>query len=86
MSEEKIYIISLIKENDKLKEEIKKLKSDIEKKDNLIATYKIWNSDKEYRIKDALEKIYFSAYAEVNSDEKWLKYLKELEKILKGEE
>lgn len=85
MSEEKIYIISLIKENDKLKEEIKKLKSDIEKKDNLIATYKIWNSDKEYKIKDALEKIYFSTYAEVNSDEKWLKYLKELEKILKGE-
>lgn len=85
MSEEKLYIISLIKENDKLKEEIKKLKSDIEKKDNLIATYKIWNGDKEEKIKEALEKIYFSKYSEVNSDEKWLNYLKELTKILKGE-
>jgi len=86
MSEEKLYVISLIKENDKLKEEIKKLKSDAEKKDNLIATYKIWNGDKEEKIKTALERIYFSTYAEVNSDEKWLNYLKELAKILKGEE
>ena len=86
MSEEKLYIISLIKENDKLKEEIKKLKSDTEKKDNLIATYKIWNGDKKEKIKTALERIYFSTYTEVNSVEKWLNYLNELTKILKGEE
>lgn len=42
-------------------------------------------SDKEGKIKTALERIYFSTYAEVNSDEKWLNYLKELTKILKGD-
>lgn len=85
MSEEKIYIISLIKENEKLKEEIKKLNNDIEKIDNLRATYKIWNDDKGEKIKEALEKIHMSTYSEANTDEKWCKYLEELTKILKGE-
>ena len=85
MSEERVYIMSLIRENDKLKEEIKKLKEDISEMDNLRATYQIWNGDKKDRIEDALEKIYESKYSDVKNNEKWYKFLEELTKILKGE-